>query len=150
MVLEIPGGLFGQDDVRETTTTPVVTGTTYWSASGLHFSVALPSADIINYSASKGSVFPGENGRTLTCAVLLPHGAVVTAITVYGQGGTYILQRNNFAGGTKDDMASANIGTEDTSISNATIDNSAYQYWITANSVSTNEEIYGVKITYTI
>jgi hypothetical protein len=63
------------------------------------------------------------------------------------------MRRTNFSG-TSSQMATADIGTEDTSISNATIDNSTYSYFIQAGdrisgTFSGGDMIYGAKITYT-
>ena len=65
---------------------------------------------------------------------------------------TWILKRNQVADATEgnaETMATANINTADSSISNATIDNSTYMYWIQGSDADTNQIIYGAKITYT-
>lgn len=81
--------------------------------------------------------------------VHLPQGAVVTAVKVYGTGSadSWTLYRGNF-GYSNYTMASDNIGSEDTSISYATIDNSSHKYTLKIDG-SNGEELYGARITYT-
>ena len=147
--------LFGQRDVRETATETASTVTKYWSTGGVGFLAQQPDTEDVNYNANGwGEATATGNAIAFTCAVYLPHNAVVTAITVFGNAGaaaeTYTLERNDFAAGTPDEMAGANIGTEDASISNATINNNTHQYWINTSTLDANDIIYGVRITYTI
>ena len=196
MVLEIPGKILGQEDVRETpaataTATAVgltdgkylvvdfhadmtderkITagtgigftdnganntfviavsgGTSYWSTPGIAF---------MQYEADDSRGFTGgrldnSTGTTQqTAPVDLPHGAVVTACVVYGNdtGKTWTLNRaNNNAGETIAAMATAAFNTEDSSISNATIDNETYTYFLHTN-CGTGDDIDGARITYT-
>ena len=81
--------------------------------------------------------------------VNLPNGAVVTGAVVYGSVAeeTWTLTRTPFTTDGGAALASAAVGTADTSISSATIDNSTYAYFFVV-SVG-NQDIYGAKITYT-
>jgi|TARA_B100002003_G_C13853526_1_gene418222 hypothetical protein len=89
------------------------------------------------------------------CPVDLPHGAVVTGVIVYGSettgsSGTWVMNRQVNDAGAPDAMAGADNGVEDTSISNATIDNSDSFYYIkTLTGDGDENRIYGAKITYT-
>lgn len=87
------------------------------------------------------------------CPVNLPQGVTVTKVIVYGDAAataeTYTLQRIALTDGSQSAMGTANIGTEDTSISNATIDNNTYCYCINTSSIDTGDTIYGARIIFT-
>ena len=89
---------------------------------------------------------------SFSSGVELPHGAVVTAVIMYGNAGTSdetaTLVRANSAGSINTLTTSA-IGTADTSVSNATIDNQNYSYSIGTSTLSATDSIYGARITYT-
>lgn len=105
-----------------------------------------------NFSYDDGAIY-NSNGTTYGFAsVNLPHGAIVTGAIVYGSDATetWALLRQTIGGtGAGTGMATANIGTTDSTISNATIDNSTYKYYILTSELDTNDSIYGAKITYT-
>ncbi|KKL24018.1 hypothetical protein LCGC14_2419590 [marine sediment metagenome] len=153
MVLEIPNKLFGQEDVRETATeSSAVTGTLYWSCSGTHFIVGIPSLDSMHYNPTGGDFFADQVAIFAYASVLLPHGVVVTGAIVYGSDATntWSMSRRLISDPTSTGaVASANVNTEDTSISNATIDNSTYVYVILTN-IGTNDRIEGARVTYTL
>jgi hypothetical protein len=92
-----------------------------------------------------------ENG--LICPVNLPNGAVVTGAVVYGNAGTadetWTLRRITISDGTAATMATAACNTEDTTISNATIDNSLYAYSISITAPVTSDVFYGARVKYT-
>ncbi|MHA1867406.1 MAG: hypothetical protein ACTSXD_05015 [Candidatus Heimdallarchaeaceae archaeon] len=93
-----------------------------------------------------------EDGRSCTCPINLPHGAVVTNCIVYGSESdeTWTLVRCDRTQSTNNDvMASATFGTAVSDIDFATIDNSQYSYAIYTTSLDTGDEIYGGTITYT-
>ena len=128
----------------------------YWSATGADFLADNPDVDDVSYDIAgnaKGSVKADADNIRFNAPVHLPHGAVVTAINVTGNAAAeaelFNLVRNDFAGGVIELMATSFIGTEDTTISNAAIDNSAYHYWIRIASIDTNDEVYSARITYT-
>ena len=167
MVLEIPGKILGQDDVRETPTAEFVQAnfnssdfnvdsesvvnlknkTSYASVAPSGFTPLSP--DVLDHSHF--GTFVRNNGGTSSffAAVQLPDGAVVTGAVAYGDNAakTWNFIRVN-SGGTSNTMASANINTEDTSISNATVDNSTYSYYFEISLDSTDKG-YGARVTYT-
>ena len=131
--------------------------TSYWSASPDQFqSTTSAEAWIIDttYTNRALAVVGGFDWRTITCHVNLPHGAVVTGAIIDGVPGAtplvWTLYRIQIAGevsGTA--LASANVGTEDTTISNATIDNSTYVYYFGFGANSDEPWVTGARITYT-
>ena len=80
-----------------------------------------------------------------------PNGTIITSVIVHGNAGateeTWDLNRADFAG-SKSEMATANIGTADTSITNPTIDNENFQYYIRTSTLDTADSIFGAIITY--
>ncbi len=128
-------------------------GTNYWSCSGVNFKGwrhgDQPTED---YHYTYGRLEADEDTVTLFCPVFLPHGAVVTAVTVYGSisDEQWELGRMDLGATTWATMAGGNFNSEDTSISNATIDNSAYSYTIFTSGIDDGDMIYGVRITYTL
>ncbi len=85
--------------------------------------------------------------------ISIPNGAVVTGIIVYGDASstskTFKVRRVHHDD-SWDQLASTNIGTEDTTITYATIDNKNYSYAITLSSLSSGDQIWGARIKYTI
>ena len=126
--------------------------TSYWSCQGNHFSGVSPDVNDIQYYGDGARVASNADGIALVASVFLPQGAVITAVKVYGNAGasaeTYYLLRTPLGGGGEL-MATALIGTEDTSITSATVDNSAYTYGLSTTTIDTGDIIYGAKITYT-
>ena len=146
MVLDLPGGLFGQDDVRETATATV--GTKILSISGTDFNAQNAETDNISHlgyglGVSATAVF-------LTVGVNLPHGATVTSVIVTGNisDETWTLRRT-ITDKEQEAMATGNIGTEDTSITTPIIDNDIYHYYIATSGLDNGDTIYKVKIKYT-
>ncbi len=149
MVLDLPGGLFGQDDVRETET-GLPSGTSYWTAPG---SAWLPNTESIDFSKSGGILINNVNGQNYTLPIDLPDGAIVTAVICLGNAGataeTWTMQRHPLDAETAETMATAAFDTEDTTISFATIDNTAYSYTISSSTIDTGDRLYGIRIIYT-
>ncbi len=155
MVLELPGGLFGQQDVREgATSTSAVTGTLYWSCTGDNFIASTPDVDDVSYGGG-GDVGPSAGTVNFVAPVFLPHGAIVTSCIVHGNAAAedkdWTLRRTNL-GVTLVTMATAAINTADTSITSPTIDNSQFAYMISTDALVglDSDTLYGVIITYTI
>ena len=121
--------------------------TSYWSCSGTNFKALNPDIDNIAYSATVGNV--GLTGAlVLVAPVFLPHGAVVTGAIVWDDDiNTWSLIRITNGSSTASTMATANTGTEDTTITNATIDNNTYNYFMTVDGNGTT--VRGGRITYT-
>ncbi len=147
MVLDLPGGLFGQDDVRETAT--VTVGTSYLSINPAQFTTGNPDVNDINLGAN--SMAMTGNGIRCLAHINLPHNAIVTGCIVYGSisNETWELIRADPQIG-RTTMATANFNSEDTSISNATIDNLNFNYVIETSTLDTTDQITGALITYTI
>ncbi len=152
MALDIPNNreLFGQGDVRETAT--AVVGTSYLSIPPTSFRSNDPDVDDVRV---QGRTFTSNvENLTFWAPVILPHGAVVTAVIVYGNTAaeaiTWQLRREILGEATLVTMATAVINTEDTSITSPIIDNSLYSYSILCSNVDTSDAIEGVRITYTI
>ncbi|HEC66347.1 MAG TPA: hypothetical protein ENI23_13750 [bacterium] len=126
-------------------------GTTYWNCPPCAFQTTFPDVDAITINDS--NLTCRTNDISLHAPVFLPHGAVVTAVTVYGNAAataeTYTLEKIDYADGASTVMGGASIGTADTSITNATIDNENYFYVLDTSSLDTNDAIFGARITYT-
>ena len=189
MVLEVPGGLFQQRDVRET---PSATGavvsiiagvgidisgtgyitidgenastsnkgiakfntndfsissgdvslknkTSYWSCPGTNFKP--DAADEASASYIDGSIgVTVAAPRNVRAPVFLPHNAVITSVVVHGNdtSRTWIMKRVDTSGSVTT-MATAVVDTADTSITNATIDNQNYGYFIEVACWNTNQ-----------
>lgn len=122
-----------------------------WSCSGSNFIPTHPDVDNIEYGIFAGSLknTEGISAVLLLCPVLnIPNGATVTGVTVYGTDGNFTLHKVT-SSGSRTQMASAAVGTEDTSIVHEVIDNEIYNYNITIINFSPGEFIYGAKVKYT-
>ena len=123
--------------------------TSYWSCPGINFGNKYTLTDL-DFNTN-GSIDDNGAGTMNSIApVFLPHGAVVTAAIVDGNttaGTSWTLQRTTIAAATNSTLAGADIGVEDTTISNATIDNNLYSYFLLNPSMEGT--IYGARITYT-
>ena len=88
---------------------------------------------------------------TFMAPINIPNGAVVTAAIGYGSEAdeTWSLKRTTLTSGAVGTLASAVWGTEDTTISNATIDNSLYSYFVQSSSLDTTDVINGLRVTFT-
>jgi hypothetical protein len=95
---------------------------------------------------SKTSYLSMENvAGSALCPIVLPHGVTITGITGYGSSGNWAFYRRTLSDNSTDVMASGAYGSEDTSISYATVDNSQYSY---VCELSDNTP-YGVSVKYT-
>lgn len=104
--------------------------TSYWSAPGC----AIAGTDMdAKINGQAGSYNDASNSAEGYLPVNLPHGAVVTSVRADGavtSQTVWTLYRKALVG-VGEIMASGDLaGAADTSISNATIDNSTYAYWI--------------------
>jgi hypothetical protein len=124
--------------------------TSYWSFSFASINSNTPDVDDVNLS---GNGYTLGGSYILQIPVYLPQGAVVTDCVVYGNVGTeddtWTLKRQSLSTTTQSDMASAAFNTEDSTISNATVDNSTYSYIISSTILIATDEVYGGRITYT-
>ena len=149
MVLDLPGGLFGQDDVRETVITP--TGTNYASISGTGFIPEQPDTQDVTYANSQAT--PSTGTVIFYGSIQIPHGAVVTSATVIGSfAETWTLVRKLDSAGTQTMASGSGAGSTDTSISFATIDNqnNSYLFKITNIDQADGDYIRLAIVTYTI
>lgn len=125
-------------------------GTSYWSIPGSAF---LPdSPDTTPFDLDNGELEMGgtPDNETIYAPVFLPHGAVVTAAVVNGNNTrTWQLIRRPLDGTTENILATAAVDTEDSSISNATIDNQTYVYYIRITFTQSGDDFHGARITYT-
>jgi len=131
-----------------------VDGDLYWSVPGVGFSARYPDIDSVKKAETGQLLVMGDN-VVVSARVHLPHGATVKAAVVTGNasavaGETWELRRIGLDGGSTELLASARIGTEDTSIVNAVIDNENYGYYLVTSSLDNGDEIYGARITYTL
>jgi len=135
------------------------TQTSYWSCNGTNFKAIWPDVMDIFYHAATKYVQASADGLVLVAPVILPHGAVITAVKVYGNAAAehieWELNRSPLGVDSSAGIAWARVNTEDTSIANATIDNSAYNYGLLISTevdekFDTGDVIYGARITYTI
>ena len=122
--------------------------TSYLAISPASFRPHQPDVNDVNISGSQATVTAGT--VNLSAGVELPHGAVVTGCIVYGTAAeTWNLIRVGHDGVPDSTMASAAVETEDTSITDATIDNSTYSYVIAVLSLDAGDDLWGARITYT-
>jgi len=127
--------------------------TRYWTCPGSSFKGLVTGYEgYYEFDFSNGGAESLGNGHATTAPVYLPHGAVVTSVIVEGDAAasaeTWDLKGRRLTDLAYSTMATANINTEDTSISAATIDNTTYAYVLTTTTLDDSDTIYGAKITY--
>ena len=130
-----------------------LSGSVYWSCPGVHFLSAIPATDnILRYD--NGSLQVVSGNIYLRTGVFLPDGSTVTGAIVYGNAGAgdsiWRLQRIKLSDKASVAMSGSTVNSEDTTIVNATIDNSLYAYLLVCQVLVTNDEIWGARITYII
>jgi len=135
-------------------TVGIAHGTYYWSCGAQSFTPATKPANypIIETAGDSVSFIAGSPANMIA-DIYLPNGAVITNAVVYGSDATeswylYRAEINSTAAGAE--MATAAIGTEDITITNPTVDNSTYKYWIYTTQLENPDLLYGARITYTI
>jgi len=113
-----------------------------------------PDSEVVDYGFDDSSQYMrNESGGTLDigCPVILPHNAIVLSVKVIGDSGAvaWRLERGKITSGDSDvSMASAPVGSEDSSIINATIDNENYYYNLIIENYPNGNYIYGSVIKY--
>ena len=127
-----------------------ITTTKYCSIPACAFMIEALGTNSATYD--DGSVAAGQDNTKFHAPVFLPNGAIVTAVNVRAGSAIcdYHMYRVTLSDGTETEMATALLNTEDTTISNATIDNSLYAYTIKVADVESAETFYGALVTYTI
>ncbi len=140
--------LFTQKDVRETTTTPKTPPTQYYSLTGAEFKAA---TETDNWAISINANLTTNAVHTYFAPVHLPQGAIITQAVVYGSvtTDTWILYTSGFTGGGVGNIATANIGTTDSTI-NSEVRNHVQGYYFYVANYDNAGVIYGAKIIYTI
>lgn len=152
MVLEIPGKLFGQDDVRETTTDPT-SGTTTAFASIGPAAFTTSSPDVDDHIHNGATLVLTGAGLVVYGEIQLPHGATVTAAIVWSSVSTetWSLFENDLNGvGFASTLASASLNSEDTSITAPTVNNETSSYVFITQAMDAGDNIRGARVTYTI
>ncbi len=128
-------------------------GTLYWSCVGSHFDAQYPDTDQIEKSYDAW-INPDADTITFVANVDLPHGATITACIVYGnagaQGESWGLRRMLLSDSSNDLMATDNIGSEDSTITEPVVNNSTHAYFLHTTTMDTNDKIYGARISYTL
>jgi len=129
-------------------------GVLYWSAPGAAFRTTQPDVINVHVDLTIGSIIADQDNVEFFMPVNLPDGAVVTGAEVRGNAGaqaeSWSLLKVPWDGSGVQTMATAAIDTEDTTISQATIDNSANGYMIKTTSLDTNDAVYSVRINFTV
>lgn len=126
--------------------------TSYWSCPGCAFMCITPATDDIYIDADNG-VFIVLSGTNVGASgpVALPNGAVVTSVTVKGDGtwNWYLFRDTLKSTGAPVTMASGTRDSTDNTIASATINNQTYKYWFEIFPLDTDEIVDGAGITYT-
>lgn len=145
-----------QRDVRETAGNVLLaTKTSYASIMAAAFTAGNPDSDALDFinGNTQGTLQSEADNINLFATIQLPHNAIVTAVLVdgspIGEAVVWEFIRFTISDGTHTIMATANLGATDTSISNATVDNSTYAYMIRIIDVDIDDELFGARITYT-
>ena len=105
-----------------------------------------PNGTIVATSCPGDPLHPGhiscmqEAKKLGDCLVVIVNGDDTT--------NTWYLYRDNLTSSSLSTIATANVNTEDSTISNATIDNSSYIYFL-AVSMGSGDNVYSARITYT-
>jgi len=130
-----------------------LSGSLYWSCPGVHFDALNPASDDI-YKSRGGYIRVDADGIFFVGSISLPHGATITGAIVFGNEAAgavkWYIRRLTLSSRALSDMAEKNINTEDTTITTPTIDNSLYVYVLYTDSLDTNDELWGARITYTL
>lgn len=128
--------------------------TSYWSAHG----AAFKASDNWAYPNNSGDMDIDTAGSVASVMANLPNGAVITAVSVWitnpsSDEWTMVLGRTDLdASATSDTLGTAtgsSTSLTDSTISNATVDNSNYGYYIYLSSLAADVKIIGARITYT-
>lgn len=134
-----------QEKIRETGK-----GVNYWSFTG---SEVKDFFDSSKWEANAGR-HQNQSGGAATIVSLgvhLPHGAIITAVTVWGTDSSNDWEFGRIViedGAGINRMASATHNTEDPSVSDAVVDNQNFRYVFLID-LGNNDILYGGRITYT-
>ena len=126
--------------------------TRQWTNGGIGWIAVNPDTDTFRYGSTNGTIISDGASIEFVAQVNLPDGVIITEAEVFGNisDETWFLKRELVASSTDPStLASANLNTADTSIINATVDNTLYKYFLFSSSLDTTDSIFGAKITYT-
>ena len=130
----------------------ILPGEYHWGCVGASFKGLNPDTDQLIIDNLTARIEAQSDQIILVAPIHLPHGAVVTSAIVYGNTSVteiWYLKRVAWTG-AQVTMASANIGSGDGSISNATILNSTYAYFLVTTSIDNGDAIHGATIAYNL
>ncbi len=128
-------------------------GDLFMSIGGIAFKALNPDTDQVHYNVD-GTLIIDADDVSINTPIILPHGCTVTACLVDGNAGatsqtvSFFRVDNTTHGSAL--LAQVAVGTEDTSIVNAVIDNENYHYCINITLLDTADEIYYARIKYTL
>ncbi len=124
----------------------------FWSCNGVNFVAKDYNTNNVEYASGTGELY-ATTATELLAPVSLPHGVTVTAAECFGNAGTedviWSLKRTTFGSGGAASLASDTFNTEDTSISNATVDNNTYNYFFFSTTLTVGDRVFGARVTYT-
>lgn len=122
--------------------------TSYLSIPGVGFSNGT-SGTQWEYTATGGLEL--GTGDCAAAPVFLPNGAVITGAIVYANVSTenWTLNRITLSTGASSQLATAALNTEDVTITNGTVDNSTYAYYLSTDVMDGSDIFYGARIKYT-
>lgn len=148
MTLEIPGikKIFKSKEERVIKRKRI----RYITIPGITFKETDLSAGSLNYNAD-GTIIMTANGFALKAPVFLPHNAKILAVKGFGSATdeTWKLTHNDLLGTGDIVMASANFGSEDTSIIDPIV-SELETYQIFTSTLDLNDTILGIRIQYAI
>ena len=124
----------------------------FWTCSGVHFDATNPDVNDIVKDSDEGFITATGNAITFVANVNLPHGATITKVKISGNAAaaaeSYWLNRSLRDTIDVDVIATANINTAISAVSNGTVDNENYIYFFATSSLDAGDAIYGGSIEY--
>jgi hypothetical protein len=126
-------------------------GTYYWSCVGANFHPRYNDTSNTDIDRDGAYIEAEADGIFFFAPVMLPDGASVTKVVVYGTATAedWAFRRITLNSATMNVVASAKIGTEVTLSTPHTINNNANAYVLWTTSLDTGGRIYNARITYT-
>lgn len=125
--------------------------TSYVSITGSAFIPLLIGSAMGTDAIISSGKYTASQSALVSACIQIPNGAVITGAEVFGDdsGETWNLYRVRLSDGDLQAVAAANLNTEDTTITNATVDNSLYAYVFETSSLEANDDIYGARVKFT-
>ena len=148
-------GLFGDTGIIKGTTRREtyerVSGTVI-SIHSCQFTTPNPDINDVALQETGDGIEASADNIDFLCPLNLPDGSEIISAIMYGNAGataeTWSIIRVLLSTGATTILASANIGTEDTTITHPVIENSLYAYTMVTSSLDTGDKIYGAKIKF--